>query len=204
MHNGQESHWQRFGDANSDVNVHGHARIGHGLPRHPQACVADENLKATSKYRSGNSAIQLLRRSGGRRAEQRFRTAGVPSAAACYLCPCLMRVPFFSAADQNPTQIYFFFILCHLAKQYYFFGSLVCDWFGAALENWGVGANSQVYCAIDCFLWPRSHALKPDLIRFFFHSEQCFPLTNSSRFIQIPPSDNEISLFGFMQRYFRL
>ena len=37
--------------------------------------------------------------------------------------------------------------------------------------------------------WPRSRALKPGLIRFFFHPEQCFPLTNSSRFIQIPPNE---------------
>ena len=34
-------------------------------------------------------------------------------------------------------------------------------------------------------LWPRSRALKPGLIRFFFHPEQCFPLTESSR---IPPN----------------
>ena len=35
------------------------------------------------------------------------------------------------------------------------------------------------------FLWPRSRALEPGLIRFFFYPEQCFPLTNSSR---IPPN----------------
>ena len=34
-------------------------------------------------------------------------------------------------------------------------------------------------------LWPRSCALKPGLIRFFFHLKQCFSLTNSSR---IPPN----------------
>ena len=32
-----------------------------------------------------------------------------------------------------------------------------------------------------------SCVLKPGLIRFFFHPEQCFSLTDSSRFIQIPP-----------------
>ena len=29
--------------------------------------------------------------------------------------------------------------------------------------------------------WPCSLALKPGLIRFFFHLEQCFPLTDSSK-----------------------
>ena len=35
--------------------------------------------------------------------------------------------------------------------------------------------------------WPRSRAFKPCLIRFFFHPEQYFPLTNLSRFIQKHP-----------------
>jgi len=36
-----------------------------------------------------------------------------------------------------------------------------------------------------CSQRPRSRALEPSLIRFFFHPEQCFPLTNSSI---IPPN----------------
>ena len=42
--------------------------------------------------------------------------------------------------------------------------------------------------------WPRSCALKPGLIRFFFHLEQYFSLTNSSRFIQIPPSERSLAV----------
>lgn len=38
--NGQESHWRRFGDANSDVNLHGHARTGRPLFTSPASlCV---------------------------------------------------------------------------------------------------------------------------------------------------------------------
>jgi hypothetical protein len=38
-----------FADANYDVNLHGHAEIGHGFTSPASLCVADENLKATSK-----------------------------------------------------------------------------------------------------------------------------------------------------------
>ena len=40
-------------------------------------------------------------------------------------------------------------------------------------------------------LRPRSHILKPDLIHLFFHSEQCFSLTNSS---SIPPNHPNSSI----------
>ena len=41
-------------------------------------------------------------------------------------------------------------------------------------------------------LRPRSHILKPDLIRLFFHSEQCFSLTNSSSISPNHPDSSKI------------
>ena len=53
-----------------------------------------------------------------------------------------------------------------------------------------------IAAAAVCCHWPRSRALKPSLIRFFFHPKQYFSLTNSSSIppaflqtIQIPPSE---------------
>ena len=50
----------------------------------------------------------------------------------------------------------------------------------------------------------RSRALKPGLIRFFFHLEQYFPLTDSSSIppnhpnsSRIPPSEQALEEFGW-------
>jgi len=72
-------------------------------------------------------------------------------------------------------------------------GSAYLHWYHE--ENISCTSLSSISClyigiyisGLDCsclIRWLRSRALKPGLIRFFFHSEQCFPLTNSSKFLK--------------------
>ena len=51
--------------------------------------------------------------------------------------------------------------------------------------------RKQTRCSCSCHNGPILVALNPALIRFFFYPEQCFFLTNSSRFIQIHPDSSK-------------
>ena len=57
-----------------------------------------------------------------------------------------------------------------------------------------IGCMRQYMSAFILWYWSCSRFLKSGLIRFFFHLEQYFSLTNSSRFIQIPPSERSLAV----------